>query len=69
MYWKRKEKGAERGTETGDKNGRRGEWWEVAKLAFYKECSKCAQEMLVVTEVEDVSCQDPKGNPVKILEW
>lgn len=46
-----------------------GEWWEVAKLAFYKECSKCAQEMLVVTEVEDVSCQDPKGNPVKILEW
>lgn len=38
-----------------------GKWWEVAKLAFYKECSKCAPEMLVVTAVEDVSCQDPKG--------
>lgn len=49
--------------EESEKGGR----W--AKLAFYKECSKCAQEVLVVTEVEDISCQDPKGNPVKMLEY
>ena len=32
------------------------------------ECSKCAQEVLLVAAAEDVSCQDPKGRPVQMPE-
>lgn len=36
---------------------------------FKRECSKCAQEMLLVATDEDASCQDPKGRPGQVPEY
>lgn len=43
---------------------------EVGKAyPFKRECSECAQEVLLVTEAENISCQDLKGRPVQIPEY
>ena len=60
VYWKRREKG--QGQVGVDKSGRRERGRECSR-----ECSRCAQEVLLVAAAEDIARQDPKGRPDRCL--
>ena len=65
-WWERRKK-----KEGGRKRERKreGEMGGGQGPPFNREHSVCAQEVLLLAAVEDLSCQEPRGRPVQMSEY